>query len=201
MKALLPLILSFTALSALPATAAVITFDDIPGAAVTVAVPDGYKGYDWQAYDYFSDSYFGLSVTQDPGLTISAPYLVEGYGFAMNHSTGGLFNVHSVDLANAQCSWTANVPNPQCMGGIPVIAEGYLAGSLVSTVNFVFGADQGPLTLDINMSGIDFFRIYNDSGDFVFMDNVNASTVPVPAAAWLLGSALLGLVGLGRKRR
>ena len=28
----------------------------------------------------------------------------------------------------------------------------------------------------------------------------NASTVPVPAAAWLFGSALLGLAGLRKKK-
>lgn len=35
----------------------------------------------------------------------------------------------------------------------------------------------------------------------VHAGDVGASAVPVPAAAWLLGSGLLGLVGLGRKRR
>jgi hypothetical protein len=33
------------------------------------------------------------------------------------------------------------------------------------------------------------------------MSGYGASPVPVPAAAWLFGSALLGLAGVGRKRR
>lgn len=40
---------------------------------------------------------------------------------------------------------------------------------------------------------------YADSG--VLYDNVNISAVPVPAAAWLMGSALLGLVGVKRSRK
>jgi hypothetical protein len=35
----------------------------------------------------------------------------------------------------------------------------------------------------------------------VHAGDVGASVVPVPAAAWLFGSGLLGLTGLGRKRR
>ena len=39
---------------------------------------------------------------------------------------------------------------------------------------------------------------YSNSG--IYYDNINASAVPVPAAAWLMGSALLGLAGLKRRK-
>ena len=39
------------------------------------------------------------------------------------------------------------------------------------------------------------------SSDDVFFNQTPVSNVPLPAAAWLFGSALLGLVGLGRRRR
>jgi hypothetical protein len=38
------------------------------------------------------------------------------------------------------------------------------------------------------------------TGRAFFIDAVEARAVPVPAAAWLLGSGLLGLVGLRRKK-
>ena len=38
------------------------------------------------------------------------------------------------------------------------------------------------------------------SGDDALVE-ISVSAVPVPAAAWLLGSAFLGLIGLGRTRR
>ena len=40
---------------------------------------------------------------------------------------------------------------------------------------------------------------YDDLG-FVGVALVRSSVVPVPAAAWLFCSALIGLVGIGRKR-
>jgi hypothetical protein len=36
-------------------------------------------------------------------------------------------------------------------------------------------------------------------GPAVNLTNINASPVPIPAAAWLLGSGLIGLVGLRRR--
>jgi hypothetical protein len=35
----------------------------------------------------------------------------------------------------------------------------------------------------------------------VAFDNVNVESVPIPAAAWLLGSGLLGLAGVARRQR
>jgi hypothetical protein len=41
----------------------------------------------------------------------------------------------------------------------------------------------------------------NYDGSGVFYDNLNVSTIPVPAAVWLFGSGLLGLVGVARRRK
>ncbi|MEE8059838.1 MAG: hypothetical protein V3T17_18700 [Pseudomonadales bacterium] len=40
-----------------------------------------------------------------------------------------------------------------------------------------------------------------DPIDGVIMERFGVAAIPVPAAAWLFGSALLGLAGIGRKRR
>ncbi len=47
------------------------------------------------------------------------------------------------------------------------------------------------------------FRNTASNGDSsgVFYDNVNVSAVPVPAAVWFMGSALLGLAGVKRSRK
>ncbi|MFK5914193.1 MAG: VPLPA-CTERM sorting domain-containing protein [Woeseiaceae bacterium] len=52
----------------------------------------------------------------------------------------------------------------------------------------VFGADR---VLEYAISPTDSMRI----------STVGISTVPVPAAAWLFGSGLLGLVGMARRKR
>lgn len=41
----------------------------------------------------------------------------------------------------------------------------------------------------------------NAAFDFVTINATNTTVVPVPAAAWLFGSGLLGLVGVARRRR
>jgi len=43
------------------------------------------------------------------------------------------------------------------------------------------------------------FGFNNEPGAFA-LDKVSVSAVPIPSAAWLLGSALLGLVGFRRKK-
>ena len=42
--------------------------------------------------------------------------------------------------------------------------------------------------------------IFNDEGQAAIGSPGSVSTVPVPAAAWLFGSAMLGLVGLRRSK-
>ena len=48
---------------------------------------------------------------------------------------------------------------------------------------------------DTSSKGFNYYALAVHSGD------VGASIVPVPAAVWLFGSGLLGLIGLGRQRR
>lgn len=59
----------------------------------------------------------------------------------------------------------------------------------------------------INLVGLDYITLTGNSGLTVALlagfDNVTLTTteVPVPAAAWLFGSALVSLAGIGRKRK
>ncbi|MEH6591279.1 MAG: VPLPA-CTERM sorting domain-containing protein [Halioglobus sp.] len=58
-------------------------------------------------------------------------------------------------------------------------------------------------SLDSRNSGLDnkaSYGLLDDSASTIFLDNVAVSQVPVPAAAWLFGSALIGLAGIKRKR-
>jgi hypothetical protein len=72
-----------------------------------------------------------------------------------------------------------------------------------------FQSGQLSLTLDPNWSNgvvqIGFNNLVgNYDGSGRFYDNVNfaqAPAVPVPAAVWLFGSGLLGLVGVARRRK
>lgn len=70
-------------------------------------------------------------------------------------------------------------------------------------------SESGPNNTSINKAGIDaflidsFFTLGNDGiyrGD-LYVDGVVVSAVPVPAAAWLFGTGLLGLIGFSRRKK
>jgi hypothetical protein len=68
------------------------------------------------------------------------------------------------------------------------------------TAGAVATADQLKTALG-NMTGLYLLTEWHTGADDTSIDNFNgrSSTVPIPAAAWLLGSGLLGLLGFKRK--
>lgn len=73
----------------------------------------------------------------------------------------------------------------------------------------LFGLNQGPAPIattagDFGIVEGDFIgaQIHLDigSGNSLYVTSIESSEVPVPAAVWLLGSGLLGLMGLARRR-
>jgi len=59
--------------------------------------------------------------------------------------------------------------------------------------------DPNATRLKIVLLGLDNTSVYGY--DNVCIDNCNTSVVPVPAAVWLFGSGLLGLVGVARRKK
>jgi hypothetical protein len=53
----------------------------------------------------------------------------------------------------------------------------------------------------LNVSGVTFDSVMMTSSNYAFeVDNVTVGNpVPIPTAAWLLGSGLMGLVGIRRR--
>ena len=50
-------------------------------------------------------------------------------------------------------------------------------------------------------TGIDFRPAGNATTDYFYIRNADVTVVPVPAAVWLFGSGLLGLVGIARRKQ
>ena len=79
---------------------------------------------------------------------------------------------------------------------------------MLSFMNFSVN-EAGPNITEINKAGINSFAMFDTAlttgldgvyrGDLT-VDGVVVSAVPVPAAAWLFGTGLLGLIGFGRRK-
>ena len=77
---------------------------------------------------------------------------------------------------------------------LPVNWDTYTLDLLIPEAHAIAGAT---LSFGFSATATDY------NGSAVFYDNLNFDrvVVPVPAAVWLFGSGLLGLVGVARRRK
>lgn len=75
------------------------------------------------------------------------------------------------------------------------VADSNQAVSAANILNF-FEDDNNTGQIEAFAGSVDFIRIHDDASTF----GATPSAVPVPAAFWLFGSGLLGLVGLARRK-
>jgi hypothetical protein len=131
----------------------------------------------------------------DTGAKLTFEYLGKEAGFSNTFDFGG-------DLFNTDTS---------------AVGDSVQANALAGIIPFLFhtsaltAQNGGPVAAGISIAFADlgdgsFLAMFNDGGggDFDFDDlvvRVSVSAVPLPAAAWLLISAILGLVSFSRVRR
>jgi len=84
-----------------------------------------------------------------------------------------------------------------------LLSQGSDAGNFGNTVSFSGTVSLIDLAAPPSNGEIRFTLIEtnNDVGTRIQLDNVFVSAVPIPAAAWLFGSGLLGLVGIARRKK
>ncbi len=81
------------------------------------------------------------------------------------------------------------------------IFTGIRNGQVVYSANILAG--QSPTLNQLNWQSIDEVKVtsHYNTGHFVIDDlQYSMSSVPIPTAAWLLGSGLLGLIGMARRK-
>lgn len=78
----------------------------------------------------------------------------------------------------------------------------YLGGGLVGSMNLISNGNVIPNLIDLSVLGFIDQLVISSAIDPAGLgyDNFSFNAVPVPAAAWLFGSGLLGLVGIARRK-
>lgn len=145
--------------------------------------------------------------------TLSAPQATVANGAVQNAATalttaiGGFNGVGGCNSVNF-CSATSTVDpgflptiSPMLVGNSPT--TGIAGGSAVTMYDIVqvkAGLGNGTITALHNANGNGTWSL-SASGDLTYTIAGAASAVPLPAAIWLLGSGLLGLAGVSRRKK
>ena len=147
----------------------------------------GAIGYtvDSGSWEIYLDGTPDYNFAADTGFTndtaILSGTIVQGAGNATIFG-GGLFGVSTIDLLVT--SFDTAIFEPDTIQ----------AGSSVFTLQLGLGAPIGATSVQGNFAGL---------GDLILTadGNLELKAVPIPAAVWLFGSGLLGMVGVARRRR
>lgn len=146
---------------------------------------------------FFSPTAFtGAAAVLNGGqLILSNVVVAPGAGYS---SSGSGSNPYSVTMNNLASSGAYVLKNA---GGV-TLASGSFSNVISPTLTgqvLLGGSSAGPLSLNgIALGAVSFAgQSLLVKGDVLF----NGTAVPLPAAVWLLGSGLLGLSGLARRRR
>jgi hypothetical protein len=186
-------LLAGTGLLARPASAELITFDDLAPCG-SCAIANGYAGLDWTNWDYLTGADLPFS-GYDPG-TVSKPNVAfNGFGAEAIFSD----NTFTLNSAYMTAAWRDN---------LSVTVTGLLNNVVVDTKTFLLSATT-PTLETFGWSGINKVELtatggtkhvgYTGTGTQVAVDNLLINA-PEPGTLALLGAGLAGL-GVVRRRR
>jgi hypothetical protein len=204
MKKLTHLILtSFIVFAAQTSSAALLTFDDIQG--VTAPFPNGQNSYGnmptYKGFN-FSSTLDWIDVVDSPSWNFGAHS--DDFAIVNNELGAGFI----VDAGSADFSfgglWAKVYETPPESGDGDWNFSGFLRGFKNDTEIWNIAADlNGSYKFFGPQAGlIDQLRIDFGNRNRFLVDDItlSAAVVPVPAAAWLFGSGLIGLLGFARRR-
>ncbi len=169
-----------------------VNFDvDSDGNSIAAPSPGILAGTKFTGYGITFDRGVVFGEPNLPFIGVSPPNVISNSG--INSGTGALVNA----------SFSSAVSEV----GITNIGAGAILRIFDETDNLL-----GSLLSDLDTSTDDFVGMISDTPiyrmEFDFVqgigfggDDLYFSPIPVPAAAWLFGTALIGLVGFGKRRK
>lgn len=166
------------------AQATVVNFDSLTGSGV---LANGYGGINWNGSWNYYDS-------------LQSPYTAQS-GKERIYSTLGLSNpgVAFNFIANSifQGAFVSG-------HGFEAVSFDMYMGGILKATSSVFNPSAVPTFLASGYNGsVDKIVVHGTSGGFFVLDDVtyaSVSTVPVPAAIWLMLTGVAGLAGIRRAR-
>ncbi|WP_166896761.1 PEP-CTERM sorting domain-containing protein [Massilia sp. CCM 8734] len=165
--------------------AGVISFDDLSG-DFAEAIPDGYRGLNWDNMGAIrSDAFPGSGYEAGTVSQTNTAYNRDGGTVAISTADGGTFIFSGAFFTSA---WVEQ----------EIAFEGYHNGQLMysTAASFVLNTVT-PLWVQLGWGDIDTLIIYNSSGTQWAMDDM---VVPEPASLALFGVSAIGLM-LARRRK
>lgn len=180
----------------------------------TSKAPDQSYSDNWNGYDYWGGNYsysnnwnnFSTAVSsfsgEVAGSSVSGTNLsanTQNYGFASdnwgNYTSGGA-SVSSYNYNYTGNSWDYSSASLSSYGSSFVNAQDFISAFMSNNnpISFYLSVSNG--TYDGTSQFGNYFYAYGN------IDSVTVSpaTVPVPAAVWLFGSGLMGLLGAKKKK-
>ena len=173
-------------------------------------------------FDDTLPTYFGLDTYQEDGFTLTSN-VPDGTLIDVNNVVRGNLGVFSGGTNSQSLFWGANgttsIISLSADSGasfdllaLDSSSVGNLSGQLTITGSLAVGGTTQQI-LNLNgalstyslsgMTGLSSVDIsFDGSAEFppFDLDNIQLSMIPVPAAVWLFGSGLIGLVGWSRRR-
>ena len=143
---------------------------------------------------------FGLS---ELPTSVSATFLLDSGTVGLNAIDFNASDVVSANVTFGDATWTENLLGTFSMtlsfgvsGGVTSLDYSFLS-AISPTV-------EGPVVLNFPLTITGTDKVSGQSFEYgyaVSTQTVSAAVVPIPAAMWLFGSGLLGLVGIARYKK
>jgi hypothetical protein len=151
-------------------------------------------------------SFSGIDITGYTDLTFSSLFAEDDEGTNEDWDLSDYVHIdYQIDSGGYQAlMWFESIPDGDPYNSVPALDtdfDGNGDGKVLTDMFDLFTADITGTgsTLDLRLT----FQL-NAGDEDIAIDNIQVegvSPVPVPAAVWLLGSGLVGLIGLRRKHR